>query len=218
MIGETETIHCVCRNGSLPITYTLFLNQTTVDKKTATKERGSTFTVTIYNETRLGQYKCKANNSLKYTSYSAGFTYILQERVSRPQLTVSSLVTTIGSVEPVHCSSALGSLPITYTLRLGNAAVSSATVWRERSAMFHAIIHNVTSLGPYTCAANHSGSDIVLSEPFSFVLSAPTSPWLLLGVRLLIFINLLLLTLTVQLMAYSSRCCRERTAPGRSKT
>ncbi|XP_069611710.1 allergin-1-like isoform X1 [Ranitomeya imitator] len=213
MIGDIETIHCVCRSGSLPITYTLFLNQTTVGKRTVSKEREAAFNVTIYDDTRLGPYKCKANNSLKYSPYSAGFSFILQEKLSIPHVTVNSFLTTNGSMEPIVCSSALGSPPITYSLRLGNAVISSATVWKERSATFYARIHNVPSLGPYTCAANRSDYEVMLSDQFSFVLSGPTSPWLLLGIRLLIFINLLLLTLTVQMMAYS---CRqpEKVAPG----
>ncbi|XP_073516417.1 Fc receptor-like protein 3 isoform X2 [Phyllobates terribilis] len=214
MIGDTETIQCVCRKGSLPITYTLFLNQTTVGKRTVTQERGAAFNVTIHDAKSLGPYKCKANNSLKYSPYSAGFSFILQEKLSKPQVTINSFITTIGSMEPILCSSSLGSPPITYTLRLGNAVISSSTVWKERSATFYASIHNVTSLGPYACAANRSDRDIVLSDQFSFALSGPTSPWLLLGIRLLIFINLLLLTLIVQMMVYSSRRCRENAAPG----
>ncbi|XP_073435887.1 allergin-1-like [Dendrobates tinctorius] len=207
MIGETETIHCVCRSGSLPITYTLFLNQTTVGKRTVSEERDVAFNVTIYDDTRLGSYKCKANNSLKYSPYSAGFSFTLQDKLSIPHVTVNSFVTTIGSMEPIVCSFAPGSPPITYSLRLGSSVISSATVWKERSATFYASIHNVPSLGPYTCAANRSDCDVVLSDQFTFVLSGPTSPWLHLGIRLLAFINLLLLTLTVQMTVYS---CRQR--------
>lgn len=84
IIGRTETIHCITRNASLPITYILFLNKTTVESRTVSEEKGAKFKVTIYNETRLGHYKCKANNSQTGPTYSQNFTFILQgeERVT----------------------------------------------------------------------------------------------------------------------------------------
>ncbi|XP_040293343.1 allergin-1 isoform X2 [Bufo bufo] len=100
MTGHTKTIHCISRNGSLPITYTLFINKTfvekrtvpeergatsnvTVEERTVQEERGATFNVTIYNETSLGPYKCKANNSLMIPVYSEELTFTLQVEKNR---------------------------------------------------------------------------------------------------------------------------------------
>ncbi|KAM3922043.1 uncharacterized protein RB166_011345 [Leptodactylus fuscus] len=76
VIGKVETIRCIS-NGSLPINYTLFINQVMVASKTATEEKGATFNVTIYNHTRLGPYKCKANKL-----YSKALTFTLQDAIS----------------------------------------------------------------------------------------------------------------------------------------
>ncbi|KAM4030404.1 Fc receptor-like protein 5 [Anomaloglossus baeobatrachus] len=169
MIGQTETIHCVCRNGSLPITYTLFLNQTAVDKKTATKERGATFTVTIYNETRLGPYKCKGNNSLTYIPYSAGFTFIPQEMLSKMELQVESPYTIIGQNETIHCVCRNGSLPITYTLFLNQTAVDKKMATNERGATFTVTIYNETRLGPYKCKANNSLNNTLYTAGLTYI-------------------------------------------------
>ncbi|XP_071968908.1 allergin-1 [Engystomops pustulosus] len=78
-IGRTETIHCLSRNASLPITYILFINKTMVAKEEVSQEGGADFSITIYNETRLGPYKCKAVNNGTNGTYSEERTFILRE-------------------------------------------------------------------------------------------------------------------------------------------
>ncbi|XP_073435885.1 allergin-1-like isoform X1 [Dendrobates tinctorius] len=170
MIGHTETIHCVCRNGSLPITYMLFINQTTVGKRTVSGEREAAFNVTIYNDTRLGSYKCKANNSQQCSPYSAGFSFTLQERLLQVHLLPGSLNTMIGHSERILCTCGNGSLPISYTLTLNEVTIDQRTVSEEREATFNVTIFDETRLGPYKCKANNSLKYSLYSDEFSFIL------------------------------------------------
>ncbi|KAM3922039.1 allergin-1-like [Leptodactylus fuscus] len=213
IIGHIKTIQCMSMNGSLPITYTLFLNKTIIEKRTVTKERRAAFNVTIYNETRLGSYKCKAKNSLTDASYSQGFIFTLQVKPGKPYVTINSFTTAYGKEEIIQCNSPLGSPPITYTLLHGDEVISSTTEWEKPNATFIITIYNVTSLGPYTCSTNHSDGNILHSDPFSFVLAEHLSPLLLLCLRLLIFVDLVLLTLTLQLTVYFCRNCLPRAMP-----
>ncbi|XP_077316754.1 uncharacterized protein LOC143936215 [Lithobates pipiens] len=81
-IGQVQTIRCVSRGGSLPVTYTLFHNKSTKGKMTASEERGATFSVTIYDHASLGSYRCKANNSFTGDIYSKEFWFTLLEPTS----------------------------------------------------------------------------------------------------------------------------------------
>ncbi|XP_073516414.1 Fc receptor-like protein 5 isoform X2 [Phyllobates terribilis] len=170
VIGQTERIYCICGNGSLPITYMLFLNQTTVGKRTVTQERGAAFNVTIHDAKSLGPYKCKANNSLKYSPYSAELSFILQEQLTRTELKVESLFMMIGDTERIYCICGNGSLPITYTLFLNQTTVGKRTVTQERGAAFNVTIHDAKSLGPYKCKANNSLKYSPYSAELSFIL------------------------------------------------
>ncbi|XP_069605246.1 allergin-1-like isoform X2 [Ranitomeya imitator] len=170
MIGHTETIHCVCRNESLPITYMLFINQTTVGKRTVSEEREAAFNVTIYNDTRLGPYKCKANNSLKCSPYSMGFSFILQDRLLQVDLLPGSLYTMIGHSETILCTCRNGSPPISYTLTLNEVTIDQRTVSEETEAAFNVTIFDETRLGPYKCKANNSLKYRPYSDEFSFIL------------------------------------------------
>ncbi|KAM5135278.1 allergin-1-like [Mantella aurantiaca] len=82
MIGQTETIRCLFRGGSPPVTYTLFHNMSTREKATVSEGGGATFSITIYNHTTLGPYKCKANNSITRGIYSKKFSFTLREPTS----------------------------------------------------------------------------------------------------------------------------------------
>ncbi|XP_077113958.1 allergin-1 [Ranitomeya variabilis] len=170
MIGHTETIHCVCRNESLPITYMLFINQTTVGKSTVSEEREATFNVTVYDDTRLGPYKCKANNSLKCSPYSMGFSFILQDRLLQVDLLPGSLYTMIGHSETILCTCRNGSPPISYTLTLNEVTIDQRTVSEETEAAFNVTIFDETRLGPYKCKANNSLKYRPYSDEFSFIL------------------------------------------------
>ncbi|XP_072270206.1 allergin-1 isoform X2 [Pyxicephalus adspersus] len=78
-IGKTETVQCLSRNGSSPITYTLFHNKKAKGTVTVSGWDGATFNVTIHNETNLGVYQCKANNSVSTDKYSQKFNFTLQD-------------------------------------------------------------------------------------------------------------------------------------------
>ncbi|XP_044130755.1 allergin-1-like isoform X1 [Bufo gargarizans] len=161
MTGHTKTIHCISRNVSLPITYTLFINKRFVEKRTVPEERGATsnitveqrtvpeqrgatFNVTIYNETSLGPYKCKANNSLMQPVYSKELTFTLQEKLSQPELTVKSPNVMTGHTKTIHCISRNGSLPITYTLFINKTFVEERTVPEERGATSNVTVEQRT--------------------------------------------------------------------------
>ncbi|XP_068118820.1 allergin-1-like isoform X2 [Hyperolius riggenbachi] len=78
-IGDTVAMHCSLGNGSFPINYILFHNQTTKGKLTESMDRNVSFNVTIVDHTHLGPYKCRANCST-YFVYSKAVNFALQEQ------------------------------------------------------------------------------------------------------------------------------------------
>ncbi|XP_069808881.1 allergin-1 isoform X2 [Dendropsophus ebraccatus] len=170
MIGHTETINCIYNTTDLSITYILLLNETTVEKRTMSENREASFNVTIYNETRLGPYKCKVNDSLLSPVYSQELTFTLQRRLLRPDLVPDSESTIIGNKETIVCISRNTSVPVTYTLFLNKTFVSCRTVSQGREAAFNVTIYDERSLGPYKCKADNNRTNATYSHGFTFTL------------------------------------------------
>ncbi|XP_075701371.1 allergin-1 [Rhinoderma darwinii] len=202
MIRQTETITCISRNASLPVTYILFLNNITVEKRMVSTEREVAFNVTIYNRTSLGPYKCRANNSVT-TKYSDAFTYTLKGRLLQIELVPSSPSTKIGCRETITCISRNASLPVTYILFLNNITVEKRMVSTEREVAFNVTIYNRTSLGPYKCRANNSVTT-KYSDAFTYTLKEQRNQqdyraWL---IPLLIVIGILVIVLYIIFAKY----------------
>ncbi|XP_063819270.1 allergin-1 [Pseudophryne corroboree] len=169
-IGNTETITCFSRNGSLPINYTLFHNERSKGTVTVSKKTGATFNITIYNETSLGSYKCKANYGVPNSTYSKEFTFTLQKSLTNPELQAASNSTAIGNTEIITCFSRNGSLPINYTLFHNKKSKGTVTVSKKTGATFNITIYNETSLGPYKCKADYGVPNSTYSKEFTFTL------------------------------------------------
>ncbi|XP_053564001.1 allergin-1 isoform X2 [Bombina bombina] len=201
--GRNETIRCISANGSLPITYTLFLHQTRKGDITVSEHKEATFYV-IINHNSTGPYKCKANNTVKNDKYSKQFDFVLKEYLVNTSIISKSSVTAEGLKENLHCVSAQGSLPITYVLLRNGSDLGNITVTENKQAVFNINIANTQSLGPYRCRANNSVTNESLSEEFSFTFQgAVSSKVLILCILLPIF--LIALILTTCLLIYKSR-------------
>ncbi|XP_072270205.1 allergin-1 isoform X1 [Pyxicephalus adspersus] len=174
-IGKTETVQCLSRNGSSPITYTLFHNKKAKGTVTVSGWDGATFNVTIHNETNLGVYQCKANNSVSTDKYSQKFNFTLQEKLSNPELTPGSPNVTIGHTMTIRCLIRNASLPITFILFHNKTTKGKKTVTEEGEATFNVTIYNLTNLGPYQCKANKSTSN-AYSKTFTFTLQDNSTP------------------------------------------
>ncbi|XP_053564037.1 allergin-1 isoform X6 [Bombina bombina] len=167
VIGRNETIRCISANGSLPITYTLFLNKTSIGNITVSERKNATFYVIIHHNS-TGPYMCEANNTANKTKKSNTFNFVLKDELSNPVLTTETSESVTGRNETIRCISANGFLPITYTLFLNKTSKGVITLSQRQNATFYVIIHQ-NSTGPYQCKAK-AANKTKKSNTFNFVL------------------------------------------------
>ncbi|XP_068120693.1 allergin-1-like isoform X2 [Hyperolius riggenbachi] len=129
-----------------------------------------------------------------------------------PELTAVGDRVRMGDTVTMHCSSRNGLFPINYILFHKQTIKGIRMESTERNVSFNVTIVDHTHLGPYKCRANCS-TYFVYSKAFNFALqggatnrSAPpdvrigmesASPWLVLCLRLLLFVNFVFLTLVI---------------------
>ncbi|KAM4663191.1 allergin-1 isoform 2-T2 [Discoglossus pictus] len=205
MIGQNKTIRCLSKNGSLPITFSLFLNKSTQGVSTVSHEREATFYVLIQN---IGPYKCKANNSNNSVRYSQEFNFSLLEPLINTSIRSDTSLTTRGHNETLQCLSKSGSLPITYVLLRNSSVLETITVTERRLAEFHISIVNTHSLGPFRCRANNSVTNSSLSEELSFIMQGENASW-----RLILCILLPLFLVLIILAFVFTRICKHKKGP-----
>ncbi|XP_060700430.1 Fc receptor-like protein 5 [Hemiscyllium ocellatum] len=63
-LGETVTLHCVTSTGTLPITYTLYRNQSSLQSATTMQAIPAGFNITVDSVEHSGVYSCKAENQI----------------------------------------------------------------------------------------------------------------------------------------------------------
>ncbi|XP_043570959.1 platelet endothelial cell adhesion molecule-like isoform X2 [Chiloscyllium plagiosum] len=73
-LGETVTLHCVTSTGTLPITYTLYRNQSSLQSATTMQAIPAGFNITVDSVEHSGVYSCKAENQIS-SEHSGGFLW-----------------------------------------------------------------------------------------------------------------------------------------------
>ncbi|XP_067914559.1 Fc receptor-like protein 2 isoform X5 [Heterodontus francisci] len=63
-LGETVTLHCITSTGTLPITYTLYWNQSSLQSAFTTQAAPAVFNITVETMAHSGEYRCKAENQI----------------------------------------------------------------------------------------------------------------------------------------------------------
>ncbi|XP_048466923.1 Fc receptor-like protein 5 isoform X2 [Rhincodon typus] len=63
-LGETVTLHCITSAGTLPITYTLYRNQSSLQSATTMQAIPAGFNITVHSMEHSGVYSCKAENQI----------------------------------------------------------------------------------------------------------------------------------------------------------
>ncbi|GCC32089.1 hypothetical protein chiPu_0010549 [Chiloscyllium punctatum] len=73
-LGETVTLHCVTSTGTLPITYTLYRNQSSLQSATTMQAIPADFNIAVDSVEHSGVYSCKAENQIS-SEHSNGLSF-----------------------------------------------------------------------------------------------------------------------------------------------
>ncbi|XP_067914556.1 platelet endothelial cell adhesion molecule-like isoform X2 [Heterodontus francisci] len=156
--GEQVTLHCHSTNGTIPITYSLFLNKRFIYSVSRYNTEPAVFNVLI-NETKDGgEYKCKAENEIpNLLKYSKEISFTVKVPVSMPLLypLVNSTEVKLGETVTLHCITSTGTLPITYTLYWNQSSLQSAFTTQAAPAVFNITVETMAHSGEYRCKAEN---------------------------------------------------------------
>ncbi|XP_078427359.1 platelet endothelial cell adhesion molecule-like [Cetorhinus maximus] len=182
--GEWVTLLCHSTTGSIPITYSLFLNKRLIYSVSRSDTEPAAFNVLI-NETKDGgEYKCKAENEIpNLFKYSKGMNFTVQVPVSTPLFypLLNSTEVKLGETVTLHCISSTGTLPITYTLYRNQSSLQSVSTTQAILAVFNIRVETMEHSGEYRCKAENQISS-QCSNGLSFhILSAQ---WWIYGLAL----------------------------------
>ncbi|XP_072339787.1 platelet endothelial cell adhesion molecule-like isoform X2 [Scyliorhinus torazame] len=156
--GEAVTLLCHSTTGTLPITYSLFLNKRFIYSVSKSNTESAAFEVLI-NETKDGgEYKCKAENEIpNLFKYSEGMNFTVKVPVSTPLLypLLNSTEVKLGETMTLHCITSTGTPPITYTLYRNQSSLQSVSTTQAIPAVFNITIETMEHSGEYRCKAEN---------------------------------------------------------------
>ncbi|XP_078081888.1 platelet endothelial cell adhesion molecule isoform X2 [Mustelus asterias] len=179
--GELVTLLCQSTTGTLPITYSLFLNKRFIYSVTRSNREPAAFNVLI-NETKDGgEYKCKAENEIPdLFKYSEGMNFTVKVPVSTPLLypLLNSTEVKLGETVALHCITSAGTPPITYTLYRNQSSLQTVSTMQAIPTAFNITIETMKHSGEYRCEADNQISS-QWSNRISFHILIPVSTPLL---------------------------------------
>ncbi|XP_078081889.1 platelet endothelial cell adhesion molecule isoform X3 [Mustelus asterias] len=156
--GELVTLLCQSTTGTLPITYSLFLNKRFIYSVTRSNREPAAFNVLI-NETKDGgEYKCKAENEIPdLFKYSEGMNFTVKVPVSTPLLypLLNSTEVKLGETVALHCITSAGTPPITYTLYRNQSSLQTVSTMQAIPTAFNITIETMKHSGEYRCEADN---------------------------------------------------------------
>ncbi|XP_038633566.1 Fc receptor-like protein 5 isoform X2 [Scyliorhinus canicula] len=156
--GEVVTLLCHSTTGTLPITYSLFLNKRFIYSASKSNTEPAAFKVLINETNDGGEYKCKAENEIpNLFKYSEGMNFTVKVPVSTPLLypLLNSTEVKLGETMTLHCITSTGTPPITYTLYRNQSSLQSVSTMQAIPAVFKITIATMEHSGEYRCKAEN---------------------------------------------------------------
>ncbi|XP_038633572.1 Fc receptor-like protein 5 isoform X7 [Scyliorhinus canicula] len=156
--GEVVTLLCHSTTGTLPITYSLFLNKRFIYSASKSNTEPAAFKVLINETNDGGEYKCKAENEIpNLFKYSEGMNFTVKVPVSTPLLypLLISTEVKLGETMTLHCITSTGTPPITYTLYRNLSSLQSVSTMQAIPAVFNITIETMEHSGEYRCKAEN---------------------------------------------------------------
>ncbi|XP_048348011.1 platelet endothelial cell adhesion molecule-like isoform X2 [Sphaerodactylus townsendi] len=183
VLGRPFPLRCYSKNGTLPITYTLYRGNITVGKTEVRKDTPAEFKDNATKEHIQGEYKCEAKNGHSQKSQSSG----LNITVITPVYNISLESPSRGDVEDgqdliLFCTVTSGSFPIEFNFFKENEAQSLSKVTKNKihTAIWHKTGLTSQDTGKYFCAADNSAKAQLWSNPVIVkVVLASWKKWLI---------------------------------------
>ncbi|NXK48029.1 MILR1 protein, partial [Chauna torquata] len=196
VMNQNVNLSCHSDSGSPPVRYTLFKHSQKVSTLNRTDLTPVFFNLTINSASDVGEYKCKAENSISYGGkYSRSLNFTLKEPVSRPVLSSPTSQAKKGQNVTLSCLSEKGSLPITYTFFKERQSISHPVkMQKKEAAVIFILINSSSDFGTYKCRAENSfRNNAKYSNSFNFTLAEERSN----SQHLIISLGLILLLLVI---------------------
>ncbi|XP_035198112.1 allergin-1 isoform X2 [Oxyura jamaicensis] len=173
VMNQNVSLSCHSNSGSPPVKYTLFKCNQKISTLNRTDLMPALFNLTISSASDVGEYKCKAEDTIDGKKYSRSLSFTLKEPLSKPVLSSLTSQAKKGQNATLSCLSEKGSLPITYTFFKGKQSISQPVrMQKKEAAVIFVLINSHSDLETYKCRAESSFLKMTkYSNSFNFTLA-----------------------------------------------
>ncbi|XP_077184975.1 platelet endothelial cell adhesion molecule [Paroedura picta] len=183
VLGRSFGFQCYSKNGTLPITYTLYRGNIIIGRTAVERDEPATFKDNATKKQIQGEYRCEAKNGHSKKSHSDA----LNVTVISPVYNISLENPLRGEIEDgqdlfLYCSVTSGSFPIEFSFFKENKAHYLGDIIENKifTAIWHKTKLTSHDAGKYFCVATNSAGSQLQSKPVIIkVILASWKKWLI---------------------------------------